>query len=55
MTLFTNVDASGVGMNDRQTGSLAATRRPNSLRCARFSRPAFSRSKVDNLRFAIRP
>jgi hypothetical protein len=33
---ITHVDPTGVGVNDRQTGSFTTTRRPNSLRCARF-------------------
>jgi hypothetical protein len=45
MTLITNVNTSGVGMNDRQSRI--------ARRCARFIRPAFNRSKVDILLFAI--
>jgi hypothetical protein len=42
-----------LGFTIASCGSPAATRRPNSRRWARFIRPAFNRSKVDILRFAI--
>jgi hypothetical protein len=51
--LIAGVDSSGVGVNDRQTGIAAATRRPNSRRCARFISPVVNRSKVDIFRFAM--